>query len=187
MIIDDVEPSWASRVSHDRKTSDRDGPTTGKDTVIWISKRTDYATRAVLALAIVGSERPTTLDELAERTDVPTTVLSQVMPTLRSAGIVRAQRGQHGGYVLNHDPADITLEEVVRLFEGQLAPISCATRKHPDPCSMTAGCTLRHVWEQVRDDTIRLLAERSFADLARDAGGPWVEVPGPGSASSTTS
>lgn len=143
---------------------------------IWISKRTDYATRAVLALAIAGTERPITLEELGERTEVPTTVLSQVMPTLRTAGIVRALRGQHGGYLLNHDPAEVTLEDVVRLFEGQLAPIDCATRKHPDPCPMTVGCSLRHVWEHVRDETIRMLSEHTFADLAADAGGNWVNV-----------
>jgi len=146
---------------------------------MWISKRTDYATRAVLALAIAGSEQPVTLEELGTQTEVPTTVLSQVMPILRTAGLVRAQRGQRGGYTLNHDPADITLEHVVRLFEGQLAPIDCATRKHPDACPMTVGCSLRHVWEEVRDDTIAILSSKTFADLAKSAGGRWASIHGP--------
>ena len=68
---------------------------------IWISKRTDYATRAVLALALAGEERAVKLDELAERTAVPPSVLEQVMPALRTAGIVRSERGSHGGYRLN--------------------------------------------------------------------------------------
>lgn len=144
---------------------------------MWISKRTDYATRAVLALAIADQRRPVTLDELGARVAVPATVLSQVMPVLRTAGIVRSLRGQQGGYVLNHDPAEITLEDVVRAFEGQLAPIDCATRRHPADCPMTVGCTLREVWEQVRDDTISTLASHTFADLAVRAGGRWVAVP----------
>ena len=54
---------------------------------MWISKRTDYATRAVLALAIAGEATdPVTLEELGAQTEVPTTVLSQVMPILRTAG-----------------------------------------------------------------------------------------------------
>jgi Rrf2 family cysteine metabolism transcriptional repressor len=133
----------------------------------------------VLALAIAGSEQPVTLEELGAQTEVPTTVLSQVMPILRTAGLVRAQRGQRGGYTLNHDPSEITLEHVVRLFEGQLAPIDCATRKHPDACPMTVGCSLRHVWEQVRDDTIRTLADKTFAELASTAGGRWAEIAAP--------
>jgi|SRR5581483_11260999 len=142
---------------------------------MWISKRTDYATRAVLALTLAGDERPVSVEELARRTAVPASVLEQVMPTLRTAGIVRSERGARGGYRLNQDPADVTLERVVRLFQGQLAPIGCATRHHPEPCPMTVGCSLRFVWEEVRDATIRALSETTFADLAAKAGGPWRE------------
>ena len=141
---------------------------------MWVSRRTDYATRAVLALTLEGGG-PLKLDELARRTAVPQSVLEQVMPVMRSAGIVRSERGPAGGYRLNKEPEEITLERVVRLFQGQLAPIGCATRRHPDPCPMTIGCTLRQVWEEVRDETIALLARRTFADLASRAGGPWTD------------
>ena len=59
---------------------------------MWVSRRTDYATRAVLALAIDGGG-PLKLEELARRTAVPQSVLEQVMPTMRTAGIVRSERG----------------------------------------------------------------------------------------------
>jgi len=140
---------------------------------VWISKRTDYATRAVLALAIGEAEAPIKLEELARRTAVPPSVLEQVMPTMRSAGIVRSERGAHGGYRLNRPPEEITLERVVRLFQGQLAPIGCATRSHPEPCQMSVECSLRFVWEEVRDATIAALARTTFADLAARAAGPW--------------
>jgi Rrf2 family transcriptional regulator, cysteine metabolism repressor len=143
---------------------------------MWISRRTDYATRAVLALAIAGDERPLKLSEIAERTAVPQSVVEHVMLQLRSAGLARSERGPAGGYRLNKDPADITLERVVRLFQGPLAPISCATRKEPEPCPMEVGCSLRTVWQEVRDATIAILRRSTFADLARDAGGPWRSV-----------
>jgi len=139
---------------------------------MWVSRRTDYATRALLALSI-DDGGPVKLEELARRTAAPQSVLEQVMPTMRTAGIVRSERGPEGGYRLNHEPHEITLERVVRLFEGQLAPIGCATRHHPEPCPMTVGCTLRDVWEEVRDATISLLEGVTFADLAERAGGPW--------------
>jgi Rrf2 family protein len=140
---------------------------------MWISKRTDYATRAVLALALTDDDAPVKLEELAHRTAVPQSVLEQVMPTMRSAGIVRAERGVHGGYRLNKPPDELTLERIVRLFQGQLAPIGCATRSHPEDCPMSVECSLRFVWEDVRDATIQILAATTFADLAARAGGPW--------------
>jgi Rrf2 family protein len=139
---------------------------------MWVSRRTDYATRAVLALTLDGGG-PLKLDELARRTAVPQSVLEQVMPAMRTAGIVRSERGPTGGYRLNKRPEEITLERIVRLFQGQLAPIGCATRHNPEPCPMTIGCTLREVWEEIRDATIQLLGRATFADLAERAGGPW--------------
>ena len=141
---------------------------------MWISRRTDYATRAVLALTLAQGG-PMKLEELARRTATPRSVLEQLMPALRIAGIVRSERGPSGGYRLNKAPEEITLERVVRLFQGQLAPIGCATRRNPEPCPMTIGCTLREVWEEVRDETIALLARRTFADLASRASGPWTD------------
>lgn len=141
---------------------------------MWISRRTDYATRAVLALTLAGGG-PLKLEDLARRVAVPQSVLEQVMPVLRNAGIVRSERGPYGGYRLNKAPEEITLERVVRLFQGQLAPIGCATRHHPEPCPMTVACSLRHVWQEVRDATIAILGRTTFADLAKQAGGPWVD------------
>ena len=134
---------------------------------MWVTRRTDYATRAVLALAI--ADDALNLDELAEATEAPRSVLEQVMPTLRAAGIVRSARGPGGGYRLNHPPAELTLERVVRVFEGQLAPIGYATRHEPDPCPVIVARSLRPAWEQVRDATITILGGISFADLARAA------------------
>jgi Rrf2 family cysteine metabolism transcriptional repressor len=113
------------------------------------------------------------LEEIAYRTAVPPSVLEQVMPVMRTAGLVRSERGPSGGYRLNKPPEEITLERVVRLFQGQLAPIGCATRSHPEACHMTLACSMREVWEEVRDATIAILGRTTFADLASRAGGPW--------------
>ena len=93
-------------------------------------------------------------------------MLAQVMPILRHGGIVRSIRGPGGGHRLNRPAEEITLERVVRLFEGQLAPIGYATRRNPDPCPDLVARSLRPVWEEVRDATISILEETTFADLA---------------------
>jgi len=143
---------------------------------MWITRRTDYATRAVLALAIADDGQPRKIHDIAEATSTPVNVLEQLLPQLRSAGLVRSERGPSGGYRLNHPPKDITLGKVVRLIQGPLAPISCATRNEPEPCPMEIGCTLRDVWADVRDATIAILDATTFADLAARAEGPWKAV-----------
>jgi Rrf2 family protein len=95
------------------------------------------------------------------------------MPTLRTAGIVRSERGPGGGYRLNKRPDEITLERVVRLFQGQLAPIGYATRRNPDSSPKFVASSLREVWAEVRDATIEILERTTFADLAEHAGGTW--------------
>jgi Rrf2 family protein len=142
---------------------------------VWISKRTDYAARVVLALALDRSSQPVSVEELSHRTQVPQTTLEQLMPPMRRDGIIRSVRGRYGGYLLNHPPEDITLERVVRLFEGQLAPIGCATRSNPEPCEMTIGCSMRTVWQDLRDVILDRLERTTFADLAARAGGPWTD------------
>ena len=135
---------------------------------MWVSRRTDYAARAVLALTLADGG-PLKLDELAETTEAPRSVLEQVMPVLRAAGIVRSTRGPEGGYRLNNPAEQITLERVVRLFEGQLAPIGYATRHNPDPCPDIVARSLRQTWVDVRDATIDILAATTFAELAARA------------------
>ncbi|HMI99826.1 MAG TPA: Rrf2 family transcriptional regulator [Gaiellaceae bacterium] len=139
---------------------------------MWVSRRTDYATRALLALTLEGGG-PMKLEELARRAGVPQSVLEQVMPTMRTAGIVRSERGPAGGHRLNKAPEEITLERVVRLFQGQLAPIGYATRRHPDGCPKFVADSLRETWSEVRDATIEILEGVTFADLAKQAGGSW--------------
>lgn len=142
---------------------------------MWISRKTDYATRAVLALAI-ASGRSLKSHEIAEKTHIPPSFLEQIMSQLRGAGIVRSERGPGGGYRLNHPPKDITLERIVRIFQGPLAPISCATRTAPEPCPMEDMCSLKEAWEEVRDATIAILERTDFEKLANRAGGPWLEI-----------
>jgi Rrf2 family protein len=140
---------------------------------MWITKKTDYATRAVLALALETGDAPVKLQEIAARTHVPQSFLEQIMYQLRGSGIVRSVRGPSGGYRLNHAPADISVERIVRIFQGPLAPIECATRSNPAACPMDPGCSLKETWQEVRDATIAILEQTDFESLARRATGPW--------------
>jgi Rrf2 family protein len=138
---------------------------------VWISRRTDYAARAVLAL-VLAEGGPLKIADIAEATEVPQSVLEQVLPILRTAGIVRSERGPAGGYRLNHAPEEITLERVVRVFQGQLAPIGYATRRSPEPVPDVVARSFLPTWAEVRDATIEILGRTTFAELAERAKSP---------------
>ena len=141
---------------------------------MWVSRRTDYATRAILALSLEGGG-PLKLEELARRTAVPQSVLEQVMPTMRTAGIVRSERGPVRRLPAEQEPRRDHPRARRPSLPGAPRPDQLRDRHNPEPCPMTVGCTLRDVWEEVRDATITLLGGVTFADLAKRAGGPWLD------------
>ena len=138
---------------------------------MWVSRRTDYATRAILALLRSRAEgRSSSRSSLAY--GVPQSVLEQVMPTMRTAGIVRPERGPAGGYRLNKDPA----EDHPRAHRAPVPRAAGADqlRHTPQPRAVPHDRRVhapRGV-EEVRDATITLLGGVTFADLAKRAGGP---------------
>src|SRR5436190_10132805 len=96
-----------------------------------VSTRGDYAARALLSLALHGSERPTSVKEIAERTHLPQPYLEQILLAVKGAGLVRSKRGVGGGYVLARAADEITLADIVAAVEGPQLPMP----EHPDPCA----------------------------------------------------
>jgi Rrf2 family protein len=105
-----------------------------------VSTRGDYAARALLSLALHGSELPTSVKEIAERTNLPQPYLEQILLQVKGAGIVRSKRGVGGGYVLARPPAEITLAEIVSAVEG---PLTAPVEAH-DHCE--GHCVLQDIW-----------------------------------------
>ena len=105
-----------------------------------VSTRGDYAARALLSLALHGTDRPTSVKEIAERTRLPQPYLEQILLAVKGAGLVRSKRGVGGGYVLARPPSQITLAEIVAAVEGPQLPLA----DHPDHCE--GHCILQEVW-----------------------------------------
>ena len=124
-----------------------------------VSTRGDYAARALLSLALHGSERPTSVKEIAERTNLPQPYLEQILLAVKGAGLVRSKRGVGGGYVLARSAQEITLAEIVSAVEGAQLPLG----EHPDHCE--GHCILQEVWVCVSDETRRYLEQITLADL----------------------
>jgi len=88
--------------------------------MISITTQSPYALQALTELARTGSTDPVPIGELARRRDIPVQFLEQLFAVLRRAGLLRSQRGVHGGYAFAREPGEITVLEVVELLDGEL-------------------------------------------------------------------
>ncbi len=105
---------------------------------IELTKRGDYAVRAMLALAAAGEAAPLTGRQLAERTGVPPSFLPQVMAGLSRAGLVSGRVGRIGGYRLGRPASSISLLEIIETIEGDSRRTTCVLRN--GPCSIDGRC-----------------------------------------------
>jgi Rrf2 family protein len=128
-----------------------------------VSTRGDYAARALLSLALHGSDRPTSVKEIAERTTLPQPYLEQILLAVKGAGLVISKRGVGGGYVLARPPDQITLAQIIDAVEGPQLPLD----EHPDHCE--GHCVLQEVWVCVSDESRRMLERFTLANLVERA------------------
>src|SRR5437762_12151621 len=99
-------------------------------------------------------ERPRSLTDISQAEMLPLSYLEQQVKLLREANppLVTSTRGAHGGYRLNRKPADISMGEIVRVLEGPMAPMICATEgERTQICGFLDSCTTTYPWPKSRD------------------------------------
>ena len=134
-----------------------------------VSKKTDYALRAIFTLVEHFGGAPIPIRELARRNDVPKRFLEQIMLELKSRGWVESTAGIRGGYVLAKSPSKITMGEVVRHFDGILAPIECVSVDGYRRCSQEPVCRFRRVFLDARNYVAGIMEKATLADVAKGA------------------
>jgi Rrf2 family protein len=132
-----------------------------------VSKKTDYALRALFTLVEHHGGAPIPIRELARRNDVPKRFLEQIMLGLKSQGWVDSTAGIRGGYILARNPTKITMGEVVRYFDGILAPIDCVSVTGYKRCSQESVCRFRRVFFDVRNYVANLMDAATLAEVAK--------------------
>ncbi len=137
-----------------------------------VSTRGDYASRALLSLALHQDESgPTTVRDIAERTGLPQPYLEQILLALKGAGLVRSKRGVGGGYVLARQPAEINLAEIVRAVDGPIALGDFGDPHTDGACDHEGQCVLLAVWHTIGDEMRARLEAFTLADIAAMASG----------------
>jgi len=130
-----------------------------------ISKKTDYALRALFTLVEHYKSAPIPIRELARRNDAPKRFLEHIMLDLKSQGWVRSVAGIRGGYALAKDPAKITMGEVVRHFDGILAPIDCVSVTGYKRCTQESVCHFRRVFLDSRNYVAGVMDRATLAEV----------------------
>lgn len=134
-----------------------------------ISRKGDYATRAMQELAMHYNRGPLQIEEIAARQAIPARYLEQLLLILKRAGFLESKRGVKGGYSLAKPPNQITLGQVIRLMEGPPAPIFCVDPTSREKCPVEKTCGHQSVWTEVRDAIAQILDNTTFEEVCRRA------------------
>ncbi|MDQ8205578.1 Rrf2 family transcriptional regulator [Pelagicoccus sp. SDUM812003] len=134
-----------------------------------LSKKAEYGLRAMIDLGIAQSleYEVVPLSELAEAENLPIKFLEQIMIELRREGLVATQRGKAGGYYVAKELSSIKIGQIVRLLDGPLAPICCASQTAYERCSCPdeEHCGLRMLMIDVRNAMSNILDRYSLHDV----------------------
>lgn len=124
-----------------------------------------YAVTAMLDLASNDSSRPVTLDMISERQNISLSYLEQLFAKLRKASLVKSIRGPGGGYLLNVNPVDVTLTEIIEAVDENIDLRRCHGAKN---CLRGKQCLSHHLWCEVSDQIRGFLSSRNLQQVIDD-------------------
>ena len=128
-----------------------------------LSTRSRYGARILVDLARHKDQGPVQIGEISKRQDISVKYLEQLIRPLKKANLVTSVRGPKGGHLLAEKPENISLGQVVRLFEGQSDLVECVS--FPEKCPMSDDCRVRLAWRDATEVMYAKLDSTSISDL----------------------
>ena len=128
-----------------------------------LSTRSRYGARILVDLARHKDQGPIQIGEISKRQDISVKYLEQLIRPLKQAKLVTSVRGPKGGHLLAEKPENISLGQVVRLFEGQSDLVECVS--FPEKCSMSDDCQVRLAWRDATQVLYNKLDSTTISDL----------------------
>ena len=129
-----------------------------------VSTKGRYALRVMVGLAMKDTGEYVPLKEIAEEEDISQKYLESIMTTLSKADFVDAVHGKGGGYRLNRPAADYTVGSILKLTEGNLAPVTCTSQG----CSRPTCCKAMPMWERLEKMIDDFFEGITIADLLEE-------------------
>lgn len=136
--------------------------------MITLSKKTRYAMIALIKLAKENGKGPVLISDIAESEQIPQRFLENILLELKKMGILGSKLGKSGGYFLIKKPEEVSLDDIVRHFEGSIAMLYCISEKAYQPCEFCKkeeNCKIRSVFKEIRDNTVSVLKKTSLNEL----------------------
>lgn len=133
-----------------------------------LSTKTRYGARILIELALHMDQGAVQVSRIASNQKIPVKYLEQLLRTLKQADLVKSVRGSKGGHFLSEKPENISLGQIVRLFEGQTDLVECVSS--PEKCEMASECLVRSAWYDATSALYQKLDNITIKDLIRSDG-----------------
>ena len=136
-----------------------------------LTQKTRYSMLAMVRLAKEYGKGTLMINEIAESERIPKRFLESILLELKKSGYLSSKLGKNGGYFLIKDPKDVSLLEIVRLFEGSIALLKCTSEKYYEPCEHCKdeeNCAVRGTFKDIREYTFNKLAATSLDMLVNE-------------------
>ena len=134
-----------------------------------LSTRGRYGLKAMFQLSLYYGEGPIPLKQVADKQGLSENYLEQLFSLLRKEGLVKSVRGAQGGYMLSREPKDITVGQVLRCLEGNMAPSDCVIDGEESDCEREEFCVTKLVWIKIKDSIDEVIDSISLQDMKNDA------------------
>lgn len=131
-----------------------------------ISTRGRYALRVLIDLAERAGSGYTPMKEVAARQEISLKYLEQILPVLSKEGFIEGVHGKGGGYRLAKAPGECRVGDILRLTEGDLAPVACLERG-AEECRRSAECRTYPMWKEFYEMTNRYFDGITLADIVK--------------------
>jgi Rrf2 family protein len=139
-----------------------------------LTNKGKYGLKAMVHLAGLPEAQLAQVPDIAASCNISKKFLDQILAELRHAGLVYSRKGKAGGYALAKPPGEIKVGHIIRVLDGPLAPIACASVTAYRPCEDCQDerlCTVRLMMQQARDALSNVLDNRSLSEM-RQLGDP---------------
>jgi Rrf2 family protein len=133
-----------------------------------LTKKGKYGLKAMVHLAGQSPGATTLVTEIAETNDIPKKFLDTILGELRNAGFVNSKKGKGGGYTLAKPAHEIRVGHIIRVLDGPLAPIQCASKssyRRCDDCTDEDTCSVRLIMLEAREAIATILDNRTLAEM----------------------
>lgn len=129
-----------------------------------ISAKSRYGLRVALDIALQAQDEPVAIKDIARRQQIPRRYLEQMIAPLVAAKILRSKRGPKGGLLLARPPKDITMSEIVTVFEGSIALVECV--ENLQLCPRVNSCSTWDLWNEMNNAMTNILKSITLETLA---------------------